>query len=260
MKKQKQISGIYKFENKINHHIYIGQSINISQRYKDHLNRYRNNFSSNNEYDSAIHRALRKYGLENFSFEIIEECPDDTIILNEREIFWITHYDSYNNGYNETPGGNQPSINCYKLTSDLVENIKQDLINSTLTYEDLHKKYQISTGRISEINTGKIWLDNNLDYPLRKPKSSIKIICPRCGRKKDKEAEYCIDCYTELFIHKYPVSREELKKMIRTMPFTKIGEKYKVTDNSIRKWCDGYKLPRKKTEINKISDKDWELI
>ena len=260
MEKQISISGIYKFENKINHHIYIGQSVNITQRYKDHLNRYKNNFTSNNEYDSAIHRALRKYGLENFSFEIIEECPNDTTILNEREIFWINYYNSYNDGYNETPGGDQPCPKSCKLTYDLVENIKYDLINTNMTYDELHKKYLISTGRISEINTGKIWIDNNLNYSLRKPKLSLKMTCPRCGKKKDDEAQYCLKCYTELFIHQYPVSREELKSMIRTQPFTKIGEKYKVTDNTIRKWCDGYKLPRKKIEINKISDKDWELI
>lgn len=261
MKKQKiAISGIYKFENKINHHVYIGQSVNISQRYKDHLQRYKSNFASNNEYDSAIHCALRKYGLENFSFEIIEECPRDISVLNEREIFWISYYNSYNNGYNETPGGAQPAICCYKLTFDLVENIKHDLINSSLTYEELHKKYQISTGRISEINTGKIWLDENLDYPLRKSKISTIMICPRCGKKKDKKAKYCITCYTELFTHQYPVSREELKQMIRTMPFTKIGEKYGVTDNAIRKWCISYNLPSKKTIIKEYSNEEWENI
>lgn len=255
---KKPICGIYKFENKINHHIYIGQSINIGQRYKDHLNRSQNNFSSNNEYNSALHRAIRKYGIENFSFDIIEECKQS--FLNEREIFWISYYDSYNNGYNETLGGDTPAEKCCKLTFDIVENIKNDLINTDLSYDILHKKYQISTGRISEINTGKIWLDEKLDYPLRKPKLSLKMTCPRCGKKKDNEAQYCLKCYTELFICQYPVSREELKQMIRTQPFTQIAKYFGVTDNSIRKWCDGYKLPRKKSDINKISDKDWELI
>lgn len=55
-------------------------------------------------------------------------------------------------------------------------------------------------------------------------------------------------------------SREELKNDIRTTPFTKIGEKYGVTDNAVRKWCDVYKLPRKTTDIKKISDEDWIKI
>lgn len=44
------------------------------------------------------------------------------------------------------------------------------------------------------------------------------------------------------------------------MPFTKIGEKYGVTDNAVRKWCDSLKLPRTKREINKFSDEEWEKI
>ncbi len=48
--------------------------------------------------------------------------------------------------------------------------------------------------------------------------------------------------------------------MIRTIPFTKIGSMYNVNDNSIRKWCDSYNLPRTKKEINSYSDEEWEGI
>ena len=44
------------------------------------------------------------------------------------------------------------------------------------------------------------------------------------------------------------------------MPFTRIGAKYGVTDNTIRKWCDKFKLPRKVTEIKQYSDAEWENI
>ena len=53
------------------------------------------------------------------------------------------------------------------------------------------------------------------------------------------------------------VTREELKNLIRTMPFTKIGEKFNVSDNAIRKWCDKYNLPRKSSDIKKYSDEEW---
>ena len=56
------------------------------------------------------------------------------------------------------------------------------------------------------------------------------------------------------------VSREELKLLIRTTPFLQIGEQFGVSDNSIRKWCDKFNLPRKKSEINSYSDEEWELI
>lgn len=55
-------------------------------------------------------------------------------------------------------------------------------------------------------------------------------------------------------------SREEFKKMIRTVSFLQLGNRYGVSDNAIRKWCDYYNLPRRKKDINVISNEDWELI
>lgn len=247
--------GIYKFENKINHHCYIGQSVNIEQRYKDHLNRAKNN--SKQEKYSLLHKAIQKYGIENFSFEILEECSKEE--LNEKEIYWIKKYNSHQKGYNQTDGGNQSSNICQKINEELSLQIKQELIYGNLSYDKLHKKYQISTGRISEINTGKIWYDNNLNYPLRQPKLSLTQTCPICGGKKDDEAKMCLICY-EKTLHQYPVSRDELKKLIRTTSFTEIGKKFSVTDNAVRKWCKAYNLPFRRSDINKITNKDWEKV
>lgn len=54
--------------------------------------------------------------------------------------------------------------------------------------------------------------------------------------------------------------RGELKEMIRTMPFTAIGEKLGVSDNAVRKWCNRYKLPKGKRKIDSYSDDEWENI
>lgn len=51
----------------------------------------------------VFHRALKKYGLSNFTFEVVEECSLEE--LDEKEIKWIAYYDSWKNGYNMTPGG-----------------------------------------------------------------------------------------------------------------------------------------------------------
>ena len=56
------------------------------------------------------------------------------------------------------------------------------------------------------------------------------------------------------------ISREELKSLIRTTPFTQIGKKYHVTDNAIKKWCDKYNLPRKRCDIKKYSDEEWSKL
>lgn len=95
------ISGIYKIENLINHKVYIGQSIDIYKRWNEHK------YSAFNKklkiYNIPIYRAIRKYGLDNFSFDIIKETND----LNYWEIFLIQiyHATDSNHGYNLSEGG-----------------------------------------------------------------------------------------------------------------------------------------------------------
>ena len=67
--------GIYKITNKINGNAYIGQSVNIQLRFDSHRQRYLQ--ENGKEYDKVLYRAMRKYGLENFSFEIVEECGEN---------------------------------------------------------------------------------------------------------------------------------------------------------------------------------------
>lgn len=100
------ISGIYKIENLINHHKYIGLSKDISNRWRGHKSNYNN--PNNKDYNMVIYQAMRKYGIENFSFELLEECAEEK--LNEREQYWINYYDSYYNGYNSTLGGDESHI------------------------------------------------------------------------------------------------------------------------------------------------------
>ena len=90
--------GIYKITNKINNKIYIGKSTDIEKRWKYHISHY----NYEREYNKPLYKAFRKYGVENFSFEIIEECLLD---IDEKEKYWINFYNSYKNGYNATIGG-----------------------------------------------------------------------------------------------------------------------------------------------------------
>ena len=91
--------GIYKYQNKENGKIYVGQSINIEKRHKQHLYDAKYNPFSSTGIDVAIYYE----GIDNFTFEVIEECPVEQ--LDDRERYWINYYDSYNNGYNRTSGG-----------------------------------------------------------------------------------------------------------------------------------------------------------
>ena len=91
---------IYKITNTINGKSYIGQTIqNVKERFYQHCATKCSKAVSN----MAIHRAIKKYGKSNFTVEVIEEI--DSANLNDRERYWIKYYDSYNNGYNSTKGG-----------------------------------------------------------------------------------------------------------------------------------------------------------
>lgn len=90
----KKVRGIYKVTNKINGKVYIGQSVDIGRRWRQHMTA---------EDDIYFHKAIQKYGVENFEWEVIEKCKKSE--LDERESYWIEYYDSFNNGYNCTKGG-----------------------------------------------------------------------------------------------------------------------------------------------------------
>ena len=92
--------GIYKITNQITNEVYIGQSIHIEQRWEEHKREAKTNNSQ-----ALIYQAMRQYGINNFSFEILEECQPNEVLLNEREKYWISFYDSFHNGYNMTSGG-----------------------------------------------------------------------------------------------------------------------------------------------------------
>lgn len=99
---------IYKATNILNNKSYIGQTKrSLEIRRKE----YELESFSNNRSHSAFHFALKKYGLINFSWEILEECKDDQ--LDEKEKFWIDYYNTYIEGYNMTIGG-QTGLNVWQ--------------------------------------------------------------------------------------------------------------------------------------------------
>ena len=93
--------GIYKITNNVNGKVYVGQAIDIKRRWQEH--RSHSFLPSHISYNYAIHRAIRKYGINNFDFKILEECEETE--LNEREKYWITTLKSQEDGYNMTQGG-----------------------------------------------------------------------------------------------------------------------------------------------------------
>lgn len=106
---------IYKITNNLNGKVYIGQTIqNIKERFYQHCAVK----CSNDVLKMAIHKAILKYGKQNFSIEVIEEVESEN--LNEREIYWIKYFNSYKNGYNETIGGQGGNKSFKDINQELV--------------------------------------------------------------------------------------------------------------------------------------------
>lgn len=121
------IGYIYKITNKVNEKCYIGQtSDSIEHRWKGHL--YDSQRTKRDCYNYPLYRAFRKYGIENFSIEEIEKCNLEN--LDDREIYWISYFNSKKKGYNQLYGGSgskrynldeQEVIERYNKLQNIVE-------------------------------------------------------------------------------------------------------------------------------------------
>lgn len=248
--------GIYKITNQINNKCYIGQSIAIEERWKREKSRAFQ--PSQDQYYSTLGKAFRKYGVCNFTFEILEECKIDQ--LDELEQKYIALYDSYFSGYNETLGGQNSGFGTsFKISKNQLLEIYDLLQHSKLSQNEIALMYGVGKDVISTINHGKSRRLPGYNYPLRDNSAKIKA-CTICGKPISPKATICIDCNKEKMRVSDRPNRTELKFMIRTLAFTTIGKKFNVSDNTIRKWCDSYNLPRTKKEIKTYSEQEWELI
>ncbi len=242
--------GIYKFENKITHQCYIGQSTDIERRYLDHKRK-------SSLGTTKFYKAIQQYGFDNFDFVVLEECSEQE--LDERERYWINYYNSFINGYNSTTGGNQ--YTSKKLTDSQILELQHLLIESKQEFVELAKQFNISIRTVYDINNGTAFSNNNFSYPLRERKNK-KIIhyCPSCGAIISPRGKKCVKCSHEARRTVERPSRQQLKQLIRNLPFVEIGRQYNVSDKAITKWCIAENLPSKKKEINQYTDEEWENI
>ena len=93
------VCGIYKITNKQTGDIYIGQSVNVADRWKQHV---KCGLGIDASATNKLYNNMQKYGVWNFTFEILQKCTRDK--LNEKERFWIQMYQSNKVGLNVTKG------------------------------------------------------------------------------------------------------------------------------------------------------------
>lgn len=230
---------IYIIRNDLNNKVYIGQSVNTENRFKEHC-RF-------NNMQAYIDKEISHLGKEHFWYEILESQIEN---YDEREIYWIDYYNSiYPAGYNIAVGGNG-MYNGTKNISSLIKNEKilnaiiNDLQNTEMSYKEIAKKYSIENDvLICRINTGTCYRKSNLNYPIRKERASAII-----KEQQEKEIKFLLktSCLSFAEIaNKYNISQAYIKEINvgklkkdpnENYPIRKgIIKKNSLTDNELEK-------------------------
>lgn len=163
---------IYKIENTINHKVYIGQTTNkngfngryccngngIERVYNYHNNRKNRGIA----YNSHLLNAITKYGFNSFIVNEIFDVALSPNELNNKEIFYIKQFDSFDNGYNGTPGGgsglefkqlsgkdNKHSIRICQISPD------NKLVKIWDSFGDIQRELGISKGAVANVCAGR---------------------------------------------------------------------------------------------------------
>lgn len=224
--------GIYIIKNNVNNLVYIGQSVDIQCRWNAHL-RSAKGFHKQDE-NTKIHKAMREIGIKHFYYEILEECPYNK--LSEREIFWIKKFNSYNNGYNMTLGGesNRGETNGRAILKQSdVEDIRMAYANH-IPFREVLEKYK---GVISKKGLQNVWhlqtwkhimsevyTDENMEWHKTYAKAHIN------GNKQYGENNKQRAC---------SLDEIQLMRDLRKqgLAYSKIAEKVNRSQSVVRKYC-----------------------
>lgn len=137
-----------------------------------------------------------------------------------------------------------------------IEEVKKCILVCANCHREIHENL-ISVEEIECYDESKA---QEMQQEIDDIKTKTIHYCQSCGKIISYGATRCPECAKVAKRHCERPEREELKKLIRSYPFTTLASNFGVTDNAIRKWCDAYNLPRTKKEINSYSDEEWKSI
>lgn len=201
-----KLGKIYLIRNDVNEKLYVGQTIQtLSKRFNGHCC-YSKTDKSNNMY---IKRAIHKYGRDKFHIELLEECPIEK--LDEREIYWIAYYDSFNSGYNLTLGGSSNYFSLHRLEESLnLEKFKQYIIEFKPLAIEVASHFGISRCSVY-----------NLINRLNDPRLILNSYNPRKGKTvEDIDKNELIRLYNEGWsiqdlVKKYHIVKPKISKFLK---------------------------------------------
>ena len=149
---------------------------------------------------------------------------------------------------------------CRDLETDLAE-VKKCILVCANCHREIHNgEYE------EDLLYQKQIFDENIAETLRKEKQQTvfgqKFYCKECGVEitRYSKSGFCEKCIKKTQRISERPSRDELKDLIRTKPYTEIGKMFNVSDKAISKWCKSENLPYRKKDINALSDAQWSLV
>ena len=200
---------IYKITNNLNQKLYIGLTTKTrpTDRFSQH--RYLAMHPEQEASESYLHKAMRVDGINNFSFEVIEECSNDK--LEEREQYWIAYYHTYIkdplcNGYNLTKGGegtigfsriqseeekqhkSEKMIQYYKEHPEKIEEARQRTLK-LWDDEEYRKRVTESNKKFYEEHPDILKGENNPMYGKKHTEEALAKIKAHAATRKQKIAQ-----------------------------------------------------------------------
>jgi group I intron endonuclease len=182
---------IYLITNKENGKQYVGKtSYTVGLRWQDHKKNFRRILDN-----MAIHKAMNKYGPDSFEITQLEECQDYE--LNAREQYWIKQYDTYNNGYNLTLGGDgAPRYDREKIQSmwtngKTIEDIEKEIGADRHTICNILKLCGIETIDFKRRSGGRAVLQYSVDGQFIARYESLTMAAEAMGRDNVSNIRSC---------------------------------------------------------------------
>lgn len=232
------VGRIYIIRNTINEKVYIGQTIaSLKDRWYSHLkpsiHKTRGSYK--------IYNAMNKYGKENFYIELLEDNIP-TELLNQKEIDYIEQYDSYNNGYNSTKGGDGRVINNEYDIEAIVKAYLDGI--STKELSNLYEVHPATIRRVikTQIEIGK---KSRIDEDFIKnnyKEMTIKQMAEHCSvneitiRRRMKELGLA---KRRVYITQREIDIEAILEDKKTMTMKQLVEKYDISETSLRRLING---------------------
>lgn len=194
--------GIYKITNIINNKCYVGSSVNITGRWYQH----KTELKFNKHHSIKLQRSYNKHGVDNFKYEIIEECDIETLII--REQYYIDLFGCYKNGYNSVMSASCPMLGMShsketkeilrqksvgnknmlnkKHTEETKDKIRKKLKGVSLSDETKSKMSKSRKGRIVSDET-KLKLSKSHTGKILSKDHKIKLSLSHLGKKQSEE-------------------------------------------------------------------------